>query len=152
MNINLTTNASKVQKAIQGFSKQMPFAMSQALNSTAFDIRRQIVDRTYPQSFNVKNKRFANAMFRVEKASKRKLSAAVFDRLGKDYMAMQAEGGTKLPRGRNIAIPAGLTNAQQQARYRAHGNRDRLLRVAKLTRQHCVAVSKQSCSHRVEAR
>ena len=105
MNINLTTNASKVQKAIQGFSKQMPFAMSQALNSTAFDIRRQIVDRTYPQSFNVKNKRFANAMFRVEKASKRKLSAAVFDRLGKDYMAMQAEGGTKLPRGRNIAIP-----------------------------------------------
>ena len=94
MNINLTTNASKVQKAIQGFSKQMPFAMSQALNSTAFDIRRQIVDRTYPQSFKVKNKRFANAMFRVEKASKRKLSA-VFDRLGKDYMAMQAEGGDK---------------------------------------------------------
>lgn len=105
LSINMTSNASQVQKAMQGLSKQLPFAMSQALNSTAFDIRKQIVDRTYPQSFNVKNKRFANAMFRVEKASKRKLSAAVFDRLGKDYMAMQAEGGTKLPRGRNIAIP-----------------------------------------------
>ena len=105
MNINLTTNASAVQKAMQGFSKQLPFAMSQALNATAFDVRKQIVDRTYPKSFNVKNKRFASAMFRVEKATKRKLSAAVFDRLGKDYMAMQAEGGIKTPRGNNIAIP-----------------------------------------------
>ena len=134
MNINLTTNASKVQKAIQGFSKQMPFAMSQALNSTAFDIRRQIVDRTYPQSFKVKNKRFANAMFRVEKASKRKLCCRCV-RQAWQRLYMQAEGGTKLPRGRNIAIPyGGLTNAQQQARYRAHGNRDRLLQVAKPTR------------------
>lgn len=105
MNINLTTNASKVQKAMQGLSRQMPFAMSQALNQTAKDVRKQIVERTYPQSFTVRNKRFAGTMFRIEFASKRKLSAAVFDRLGRDYMAMQAEGGTKLPRGRNIAIP-----------------------------------------------
>ena len=106
MNINLTTNASKVQKAIQGFSKQMPFAMSQALNSTAFDIRRQVVDRTYPNSFDVKNRAFVNAMMRVEKASKRKLSAAVFDRFKRDYMTNQAEGGIKQKRGRYVAIPA----------------------------------------------
>ena len=105
MNINLTSNASVVQKALQGFSKQMPFAMSQALNSTAFDVRKQIVERTYPQSFTVRNKRFASTMFRVEKATKRKLSSAVFDRLGKDYMVKQAEGGIKTPRGNNVAIP-----------------------------------------------
>jgi hypothetical protein len=108
LNINLTTNAGTVQKAMQGLSRQLPFAMSQALNATAFDVRKQIVDRTYPQSFKVRNKRFASAMFRVEKATKRKLSAAVFDRLGKDYMAMQAEGGIKTPRGNNIAIPGRL--------------------------------------------
>jgi len=101
----MTSNANVVQKALQGFSKQLPFAMSQALNATAFDVRKQIVDRTYPQAFNVRNKRFASAMFRVDKATKRKLSASVFDRLGKDYMVKQAEGGIKRPRGNNIAIP-----------------------------------------------
>ena len=105
LSINMTSNASAVQKALQGFSKQLPFAMSQALNSTAFDVRKQIVDKTYPQSFTVRNRRFASAMFRVEKATKRKLSAAVFDRLGKDYMVKQAEGGIKTPRGNSIAIP-----------------------------------------------
>lgn len=105
MNINLQSNATQVQKALQGFSKQMPFALSQTLNGTAKAVRKQIVERTYPQSFTVRNKRFAGAMFRIEFASKRKLTASVFDRLDKDFMAMQAEGGTKLPRGRNIAIP-----------------------------------------------
>jgi hypothetical protein len=108
LNINLTTNASAVQKAMQGLSKQLPFATSVALNSTAFDVREQIVERTYPKSFTVRNKRFASAMFRVEKASKRKLTAAVFDKLGRDYMVKQAEGGIKTPRGTNIAIPGRL--------------------------------------------
>ena len=45
-------------------------------------------------------------MFRVGKASKRNLVATVSDVLGRDYMVNQAEGGTKLPRGRNIAIPS----------------------------------------------
>lgn len=105
MKINLESNATQIQKAMQGLSKQLPFALSQTLNGTAHAVRKQIVNRTYPQSFTVRNKRFASAMFRVERASKRKLSAAVFDRLDRDYMAMQAEGGIKLPRGRNIAIP-----------------------------------------------
>ena len=105
LSLNMTSNASAVQKAMQGFSKQMPFAMSQALNATAFDVRKEIVDKTYPQSFNVRNKRFAGTMFRVEKATKKKLRASVFDRLKKDYMVDQAEGGIKTPRGKSIAIP-----------------------------------------------
>lgn len=106
MNINMTSNASAVQKAMQGFSKQFPFAMSQALNATAFQIRKEIVEKTYPQSFDAKNRAFANAMMRVEKANKRKLSAAVFDRFKRNYMTNQAEGGIKQKRGRYIAIPA----------------------------------------------
>jgi len=106
LNINMTSNASKVQKAMQGFSKQFPFAMSQALNATAFQVRKEIVEKTYPQSFTVRNKRFASAMFRVDKATKKNLRASVFDRLKKDFMTDQAEGGIKTPRGNSVAIPA----------------------------------------------
>ena len=73
-------------KALDVFGKdQLPFATSKALNDTAFVVRNTIVEDTFPRSFNVKNKRFAGATFRVDKANKRKLEARVFDRLGKDF-------------------------------------------------------------------
>lgn len=106
MQINMKSNISAVSKAVDAFGKnQMPFATSQALNSTAFAVRKEIVERTYPRSFTQRNKRFASTMFRVGKANKRRLIASVFDRLGRDYMVDQAEGGIKKPRGSNIAIP-----------------------------------------------
>ena len=84
----------------------MPFAMSKTLNETAKDIRKQVVERTYPNAFDVKNRTFVKAMMRIEFSNKRKLSAAVFDRFKKNYMANQAEGGIKQKSGRYIAIPA----------------------------------------------
>ena len=106
MNISVKSNISTFAKAMDAFGKnQIPFATAMAMNSTAFDVRKQIVDDTYPNSFTVRNKRFASAMFRVEKATKRKLVARVYDRLGRDYMVNQAEGGVKRPRGNHIAIP-----------------------------------------------
>ena len=131
MHINMKSNISTVSKAIDAFGKrQMPFATSQALNSTAFAVRKQIVERTYPQSFTVRNKRFASTMFRVGKANKRKLVATVFDRLGRDYMVDQAEGGTKRPRGNSIAIPtrnvkrlaSGKVSKAKQPRNLLNGN------------------------------
>ena len=107
MQISVKSNISAVTKALDAFGKrQIPFATSLALNDAAFAVRKEIVERTYPQSFTVRNKRFAGAMFRVGKASKRNLTATVSDVLGRDYMTMQAEGGIKRPRGRNIAIPS----------------------------------------------
>ena len=107
MQISVKSNISAVTKALDAFGKrQIPFATSLALNDAAFALRKEIVERTYPDSFTVRNKRFAGAMFRVGKASKRNLTATVSDVLGRDYMAMQAEGGIKRPRGRNIAIPS----------------------------------------------
>ena len=108
MQINVSSNASTVAKAIDAFSKnQIPFATHRALNDTAFAVRKEIVERTYPQSFVVKNRSFARAMFRVQRSpNKRTLTAAVFDQLGREYMVDQAEGGFKTPRGLSIAIPA----------------------------------------------
>ena len=107
MQINVKSNISTFAKAMDAFGRnQIPFATANALTSTAFDVRKQIVDDTYPSSFTVRNKRFASAMFRVEKATRRNLTARVYDRLGRDYMTIQAEGGLKRPRGSNIAIPS----------------------------------------------
>lgn len=107
MRVNVTSNISVLSKAIDAFGKnQMPFATSLALNDTAFAVRSHIVTTTYPQSFEVKSRGFARAMFRVGKANKRKLSASVYDRFEKDYMTNQAEGGIKSKRGRYTAIPA----------------------------------------------
>jgi len=106
MQINVKSNISTFAKAMDAFGKQqIPFATANALNTTAFDVRKQIVEDTYPRSFTVRNKRFASQLFRVDKATKRNLTARLYDRLGRDYMVNQAEGGIKRPRGRNIAIP-----------------------------------------------
>jgi len=124
MNINIASNISTLAKAIDAFGKnQIPFATHRALNDTAFEVRKQIVERTYPTSFVVKNKQFAKAMFRVERSpSKRVLVASVFDRLDREYMVNQAEGGTKVPRGKSIAIPA---QDRPQVRGRASYNRNK---------------------------
>lgn len=106
MDINVESNVSTLMKAMDAFGKdQLPFATSKALNDAAFAVRNTIVEDTFPRSFNVKNKRFAGTAFRVDTANKRKLEARVFDRLGKDFLAMQESGGTKKPRGNNVAIP-----------------------------------------------
>jgi hypothetical protein len=107
MQISVKSNISAFAKAMDAFGKnQIPFATHRAINKTAFDVRDEIVKETFPKSFTVRNKRFASQMFRVDKATKRNLTARVYDRLGRDYMTNQAEGGIKRPRGNNIAIPS----------------------------------------------
>jgi|11BtaG_2_1085332.scaffolds.fasta_scaffold10814_1 hypothetical protein len=108
MNINISSNISTLAKAIDAFGKnQIPFATHRALNDTAFALRGNTIDRTYPKSFDVKNKQFPRALLRVKRSrSKRDLVAEVYDHLGREYMTDQAEGGTKTPRGTSVAIPA----------------------------------------------
>lgn len=88
--------------------RQIPFATMNALNSTAFAIRKEIVYKTWPRGVTVRAKGLANAAFRVAKApSKRRLIASVYDRLKRALFALQAEGGQKTPhRGANLAIPS----------------------------------------------
>ena len=90
--------------------RQLPFAVSRSLNDVAFMARKRIVERVWPASFTARNKSFPKAVFRIEKSRKRPppimaTPARLFDRLGRDYLKLQATGGTKRARGRNIAIP-----------------------------------------------
>ena len=85
--------------------KQLPFATAGALNDMAFDVRKHVIEKPFPRDFDLKNKRFAAATLRVDKANKRKLRAAVYDWLGREYLETQARGGIKRPTGQWIPIP-----------------------------------------------
>ena len=132
LDIKVESNLGALTKALDVFGKdQLPFATSKALNDAAFAVRNTIVEDTFPRSFNVKNKRFAGVAFKVDTAKKRKLEARVFDRLGKDFLAMQESGGTKRPRGNNVAIPTdeirvtgrGVTKARRPRQLLQSGKR-----------------------------
>lgn len=104
--VRVSANVKAVRRWLTDIERrQVPFATAQALNATAFEVRSEIVGKTFPQAFDVKARGFARAAFRVDKASKRLPRASVFDRLGRANLALHAEGGTRRPRGAALAIP-----------------------------------------------
>lgn len=84
---------------------QLPFAIANTLNDTMFqDTRPHIIGPTWAAAFQVRNRGLPRASIRVERASKRKLSAGVYDALGKADLAKHAEGGEKTHSG-TLAVP-----------------------------------------------
>lgn len=117
MKLDVAINSKSILRALGSMKSQVAFASSQALNDTAFDVRKQIVERTYPRSFNVRNTGFPRTAFRVSKASKRHLEAAVYDRTESEWLTRQATGGIKrAPGGGRVAVPT--SKVQRTARGR----------------------------------
>ncbi len=117
MEFNISSNIREFErKLIRLQRQQVPFALSKAMNNTMFDVRRFEVGVTYPKAFAVKSPSFFRAIMRVDEATKINLVARLTDKSpgGRDYLQRHTEGGTKTPRGSNIAIPA-------QVRRRARG-------------------------------
>lgn len=113
MQINIQSNMKDIAASIKAKKSQIPYAAARSLNDLAFAVRQEIVQKTYPQSFQVKNQRFAGVLFRYEKATKQKLVAQVYDRIAREgksnsnYLARQESGGLKTSRAsQNVAIPA----------------------------------------------
>lgn len=96
--------------------RQMPFATKQAINNTAFSVRRHTVKRVAPSAFEERNKRFTNASLRVDLATKQVLRASVFDKLQRGNLEEHAQGGTKTPRGRHVAIPSRSLSKRRSGR------------------------------------
>jgi hypothetical protein len=96
---------SELPKAIRWtdqMTKQLPFAISQALNSTAFDARVAINSSTR-QYFDKPN-RFTQTAFFVKRSSKRELEAVVYAEAapGKDrarYLKYGIQGGRRSQKG-----------------------------------------------------
>lgn len=96
---------SELPKAIRWtdqMTKQLPFAISQALNATAFDARVAINSSTR-QYFDKPN-RFTQSAFFVQRSTKRNLEALVFAEAspGKDrarYLKYGIQGGQRVQKG-----------------------------------------------------
>ena len=106
LSLNVGSNINQVAGWLANVQrKQLPFATAGALTATAFDVRKHVIAKTFPRDFDLRNKRFAGAALRVDKANKRKLRAAVYDRLGREYLETQARGRIKKPTGQWLSVP-----------------------------------------------
>lgn len=107
MRLGVSIDFRSAVEALDGAQKrQVPFAIAKTLTGLAFEARKHLVDVTGPRDFDIRNKRFLGVALRVDPARKDKLEATIYDRLGREYLKTQAEGGTKKPRGSAIAIPS----------------------------------------------
>lgn len=126
LTIDITSDLNKAMRDIDDFFwKDIPFAMAGAMVDTMFDVRRRIVDSTYPRAFEVRNKAFpgrlwrvkvdgaqGSAMYRVLRNELRTGGIAEVQLqqvLDREYMETHVTGGTKTPRsGRSIAVPVNI--------------------------------------------
>lgn len=96
--LNIKSELPKMVKWTDTMTKQLPFAISQALNSTGFDIRaslnnatRQYFDRPTP---------FTQRAFIVQKGSKRNLQVTVLANKRQNlYLRTQVMGGPRKQKG-----------------------------------------------------
>lgn len=107
LEFSVRSNIADFSRTLSSFEKkQLPFATAGALNDTIADVRTQIVDKTWPTSVTVRNRRFAGVAFRRTFAKKTKLKASLYDALGRAAFDRQAKGATRRPvSGQHLAVP-----------------------------------------------
>jgi len=102
ISLDIKSELPKLIKWTDAMTKQLPFAVSQALNASAFDARTALGGATN-QYFNRPN-RFTQTAFLVKKTNKRELEAHVYanDQQGRDrarYLRFGIAGGTRSQKG-----------------------------------------------------
>lgn len=109
--LDITVDTSGVIKMLQGFEKQVPFALQTAINNTAFDIRKRVGAEL--ASRLDRPTRWTTGSVRVEKASKTSLAAVVrINASGKagatpaDLLSQQFTGGARRPKLYELALRA----------------------------------------------
>lgn len=120
MTFDITHDLNEAMRDVDDFFwNQIPFALSGAMNDTMFDVRKRIVERTYPAAFEVRNKAFPGRLWRVTKrATKGDLETLLTQTLDRGYIEDHVFGGTKRPTGNTIAVPnqGGLRTATGRIR------------------------------------
>lgn len=99
--MNITVEIQADFTRLRQVFRQFPFASALALTKTAQDVQLD-ERRDLSQNFVLRNNWVSQGV-RIKAATKANLEAAVFQR--DDFMVLQAEGGTKRPRGRSLAVP-----------------------------------------------
>jgi hypothetical protein len=108
MDVRFQSNIREVERGLSDFAKrQLPFAVSLALNDTAADVAKNAekglakrLDRPTP---------FTRRAFAVLRSSRARLAAAVFAKDAQAaYLRFQEEGGERRPKGRAIVVPVNV--------------------------------------------
>lgn len=96
----------------------VPKAARNALNDTAFDVRKFVVETLWPRSFpRRRNARFPGIYFRV---TRRATTGALIAQMGenprykRNFVELQIKGGPKIPHGRHIAVPTSKVKLTQR--------------------------------------
>ncbi len=87
LNLNVGSNADQIVVwAMNVQQRQLPFTTAGAPTDTAFDVRKHVIEKTFPRGFDLKSKRFAAGALDVDKANKRKVRATDHDWPGREYL------------------------------------------------------------------
>lgn len=108
--INVKNNIKSFTKGLNSFQKkQVPNATKSALNDMAFKLKDHVVNKMFPASFNVRNRRFPKLLFKFKKATTQMLKSEVFQKAidGRvfDVISKSATGGVKRASGGRVAVP-----------------------------------------------
>ncbi len=108
LTVNVSSNYKKLSRSLDQLGKkQLPFAFSKTLNDTMFAVRKHVVEKTYPRSVQVRDRRFFSAIMRIDKSHKTRLTTTLRDIEGRDYLQVLTKGGIKRPRGGgHLAVPS----------------------------------------------
>ncbi len=106
MRISVKSNIKDVKRQLtKAQRRQIPFAVKNALNDTAFGVRKYLII-VWGQSVNVKNRRYMAVALRITKATKQKQVVTIFDRLGSSAMKHMTQGGRQIPSSsRFLTVP-----------------------------------------------
>ena len=113
--LSIQLDDSQIRKLEAYFKGDFPFQMSVALNRTANDIR-DYLRASLPKHFVIRS-RFVQSRTQVNYSDKRNLIVEVGH--SEDFMRLQAEGGKKSFKSRDVAIPmvgSGLPRTNIRAR------------------------------------
>ena len=104
MQIKINTNIKEVTKGMSSIQKkQIPFAAANAINTTLFELRKEMAKQTIKKLDRPTP--FTQRGFLVDKANKNKLFGSLFAKKEvQAYLHYQVEGGTRAS-GKKFAIP-----------------------------------------------
>jgi hypothetical protein len=96
----------RVADRLKVASDQVPFAMSRALNKAAYETRRMLVEKTWPQSVTQRRSNYPGVVLHVEESTKHDLTVKIVEQAKVPSLVAHAEGGVRTPvQAKRFAIP-----------------------------------------------